>query len=145
LIEYVEENWTLDEIEANGPIHRDWMGYAPFNEIAYAYFQTGETEKANAALKRVKEGQEKLERPARPVHFMINKAVYFTLTGNHKEALVYLESAIDRGYIGSTRLARQWPALEPLESDPRYQAIQSKMIDHLNSERKELGLEPVTD
>ena len=120
------------------------MGYAPLNEIALAYMRADEPEKAQKALALVYEGHEKLQALGWDnMQFSMNQAVYYTLMGDHDTALVHLAAAIDRGYIGSTRLTRLWPAFEPLEVDPRYEAIQTRMITHLNEERKALGLEPV--
>ena len=58
-------------------------------------------------------------------------------------SLEWLERAVTRGFISTLRIAQEWPYLEPLEGDPRYEDIQSRMIEHLNAERAELGLEPV--
>jgi hypothetical protein len=74
----------------------------------------------------------------------VNQAVRWSLAGDLEASLGYLERAIDQGLILSTRIARDWPALEPLEGDPRYEAIQARMLEHLNREREKLGLEPVS-
>ena len=46
---------------------------------------------------------------------------------------------------GAPFLSRLWPAFEPLEGDPRYEAIQTRMIIHLNEEREALGLGPIAE
>jgi TolB-like protein/Tfp pilus assembly protein PilF len=145
LIDFVEARWTLDEIEEQFPLDRDLMGYAPLNEIALAYIRADETEKAQDALARVKFGQESTAQPQRRVQFSLNRAVYFALMGDDDAALQHLAKAIDGGYIGPIRLARLWPAFASLEGDPRYEQIQSRMIKHLNEERKALGLDPIQE
>jgi len=40
--------------------------------------------------------------------------------------------------------ALAWPALSPLERNPQFEAIQERMIEHLNSELQKLGLDPVS-
>jgi hypothetical protein len=56
----------------------------------------------------------------------------------------YLERAVDLGASTSERMAFDWPQLAPLEGDPRFEAIQARMMEHVNSERQKLGLEPAT-
>ena len=122
------------------------MGYAPLNEIALAYMRAGEHDKAQDALALVDQGQKHLVAKGRNNFlFSMNRAVYFTLRGDYDSALMHLAASIDGGYIGSTRLTKLWPAFEPLEADPRYQAIQARMITHLNKEREALGLEPISE
>ena len=62
-----------------------------------------------------------------PFSVFVNKVGTFTLR---------------KGYIGDLRLADGEPALKVLEGDPRYQAIQARMIDNLNTQRAALGLKP---
>ena len=130
-IEFIESRWPdLDSFATGFGFDRDIMGYAPLNEIALAYIRAGEHEKA--------QGRDN-------IRFSMNKAVYYTLMGDYDAALVHLAASIDGGYIGSTRLTRLWPAFEPLEGDPRYEEIQTRMVDHLNNEREALGLKSVTN
>jgi hypothetical protein len=56
----------------------------------------------------------------------------------------YLDQAITLGFVTHTRVSFFWPTLERLEGDPRYESIQSRMIEHVNREREALGLEPVS-
>ena len=147
LIEFLENGWPdLDKFASNFPFTEDIMGYAPLNEIALAYLRSGQPEKAQEALALVYEGQKQLQAQGRNnIQFSMNQAVYFALTGDYETALVHLAASIDGGYIGSTRLTKLWPAFEPLEGDPRYEEIQTRMVDHLNNEREALGLKPVTN
>jgi TolB-like protein len=145
LIEFLESRWSdIDEFAAGFWFDSDIMGYAPLNEVALAYMRADQHEKARKALALVYKGHQKLQALGWDnMQYSMNQAVYYALMGDQETALLHLAASIDRGYIGSTRLTRLWPAFEPLEGDPRYEAIQTRMITHLNEERKTLGLEPV--
>ena len=69
---------------------------------------------------------------------------YFALAGDYTAALINLSKAVDGGVITSTRISFDHPALKSMEGDPEYEAIQARMIEHLNRERSQLGLEPVS-
>ena len=42
------------------------------------------------------------------------------------------------------KVFRAWPVFQPLRGDPRFEAARSKMLQHLNEERAEMGLEPLS-
>ena len=66
------------------------------------------------------------------------------MAGRNGEALELLATAIDGGRILSARIADAMPYFSELEGDPVYEAIQARMVEHLNRERQQLGLEPVS-
>ena len=70
--------------------------------------------------------------------------MHYALAGDYTTALVNLSKAIDSGMITSTRISFEYPALKAMEGDPEYEAVQARMVDHLNREREKLGLEPVS-
>ncbi len=74
----------------------------------------------------------------------MNEAAHQALAGNQEASLDSLDRAISQGLITTTKITRQWPALSPLEGNPQFEAIQTRMIEHLNNERQKLGLEPVS-
>jgi hypothetical protein len=76
--------------------------------------------------------------------FHVTEAGHQALAGNQESSLDFLDRAISGGFVTSSRIAKDWPMLEPLEGDPRFEAIQARMLDHLNAERAKLGLEPAT-
>jgi len=43
----------------------------------------------------------------------------------------------------ASRVSEEYPYLEPLEGDPRFEAARLKMMEHINRERAALGLEQV--
>jgi hypothetical protein len=73
-----------------------------------------------------------------------SEAVYFTMIGDRERALVLLSAAVDAGLLVGTKFSDGWVAMKVMDGDPEYEAIQVRMIEHLNAERAELGLEPVT-
>ena len=76
--------------------------------------------------------------------FYFSEASHQVLAGNPDAGLDFLERAIDGGFATSLRFAAEWPCLQPLEGDPRYEALQARMIEHINRERAKLGLAPVS-
>ncbi len=64
--------------------------------------------------------------------------------GDGLPAWTSTDRAISQGRISTTKITRRCPALSPLEGNPQFEAIQARMIEHLNSERQKLGLEPVS-
>ena len=77
--------------------------------------------------------------------FFWREALYYTLSRDFDRAIEQLGIAVDKGQMGLTlRIAKGSPAFEPLEGDPRFEALQARMIEKLNTQRAELGLEPAT-
>jgi hypothetical protein len=74
----------------------------------------------------------------------LHEAVYYTMAGNREMALELLSEAVNNGLQVGTKFSNGWVAMKVMEGDPEYEAIQARMIEHLNAERAELGLEPVT-
>jgi hypothetical protein len=63
--------------------------------------------------------------------------------GEIDTALDKLDEAVNRGWIVSPRIANSLPVFFELEGEPRYEAIQQRIIAHVNAERAKLDLEPV--
>jgi hypothetical protein len=76
--------------------------------------------------------------------FLVTLASYHVMKGEHDQALTLLSEAVDRGLITSTKISREFPFFQELDGNPEYEAIQARMIEHLNRERQKLGLEPVS-
>ena len=64
------------------------------------------------------------------------------MAGDHDTAIAKLDIAVSKGHVRDLRLADGDRSLIALEDDPRYQAIQARMIENLNAQRAVLGLEP---
>ena len=76
--------------------------------------------------------------------FFWREAAYYTLAQDHDKAIEQLGIAVDKGQINTLKITRGSPVFEPLEGDPRFEAIQKRMIENLNTQRAALGLEPAT-
>ena len=144
LVRFFENRWfDLDSFEAEYPHDND--AYWLMNHLAYAYSRTGNEQRFNNAMTRVRAAHDQLiNGGVQATYFFVNEAIYYTMVGDHDTAIAQLDLAIDKGAIGRLKLARDFPALQPLEGDPRYEAIQARMIENLNAQRAALGLEPAT-
>jgi TolB-like protein/lipoprotein NlpI len=144
LIRFFDERWTdLDTFEADYP--SDEEGHWLMLEMALAWSRAGDEERFTNAMRRIRAAHDALQSAGiRHRSFLVNEAMYFSLGGDHEQALTRLELAVNNGFIGDLRLSRGFPAFAALESDPRYQAIQSRMIENLNTQRAALGLEAAT-
>ncbi|MEJ8569574.1 tetratricopeptide repeat protein [Elongatibacter sediminis] len=145
LVAYLEERWdTLESLERDFPPYGAF-GHFMMLDAALAYSRAGNQARFDEALERVRDHHDRLiAMGVKNGVFFINEACHQALAGDLEASLGWLERAIDNGMVTSLRIADEWPWLEPLEGDPRYEAIQARMIEHLNDERAQLGLEPVS-
>jgi hypothetical protein len=115
------------------------------NAVALAYRQTGNQAKFDDAMQRVRRAHDSLtQQGLSNPDYWLNEAAWFAMAGRNEEALELLAAAIDGGRILSARIAEAMPYFRELEGDPVYEAIQARMVEHLNRERQQLGLEPVS-
>ena len=145
-VEYFEERWAdLDAYEKSFPPYGG-LGHLAMLDVALAYSRTGNEERFNDAQQRVAKAHADLtSQGVDNALFFLSEASWHAMAGDPETSLEFVERAVSRGYISVTpRLAREWPYLGSLEGDPRYEAIQARMIEHVNAERAELGLEPVS-
>lgn len=145
LVTYLEQHWpSLDAFAAVFPPN-GYFGWAVMNDIALAYRRTGNQTKFNDALLRVRQAHDSLaQQGLGGTGFLTNEAVWYALADDREQALIYLGRTIDDGRVYGTRIAKTYPAFSNLEGDPEFEAIQVRMIEHLNRERAALGLEPVS-
>jgi len=145
LVRYLEETWSdLDDFQTDFPSNGFW-GYSEMLDIALAYKRTGNQEKFGDAMARVRVAHDSLaEQGLNNGWFFGNEAMYYALAQQTETALQFLTAAVDSGQVYSVRIADDMPQLSELEGMPEYEAIQSRMIEHLNNERGKLGLEPVS-
>jgi TolB-like protein/Tfp pilus assembly protein PilF len=145
-VKYFEERWAdLDVYEKSFPPYGG-LGHLAMLDVALAYSRTGNEERFNDAQQRIARVHADLTRQGvdNPM-FFLSEASWHAMAGDPETSLKFLDRAVSRGFISVTpRIAREWPFLVSLEGDPRFQAIQARMIEHLNAERSELGLEPVS-
>ncbi|MEH6636732.1 MAG: hypothetical protein V7700_14495 [Halioglobus sp.] len=142
LIQYLETRWAdLDTFQTDYP--HDFDGYPLMLQVAFAYRAIGNQERFKDAMTRVRTAHDRLLGEGFD-HFLLytNEANYYAMTGDHDKAIAKLDVAVSKGYIGDLRLADMNRPLMALEDDPRFQAIQRRMIENLNAQRAALGLEP---
>jgi len=145
LIAYLEERWAdLDALQRDFPPYGT-LGNGLMLDVALAYSRAGNQQRFEDAMKNVRATHDGLKAlGVTDENFLMNEASYQAMVGDRETALDYLERAIYGGFITSTRIAHEWPCLTSMEGDPRFEAIQAHMIEHLNNERQKLGLEPVS-
>jgi hypothetical protein len=145
LVRYLEETWSdLDDFQVDFP-SSGFSGYGEMLDVALAYKRTGNQEKFGDAMARLRTSHDSLaEQGLSNGVFFTNEAMYYAMAQQPETALQFLAAAVDSGVVYSARIVDDLPQLSELEGMPEYEAIQSRMIEHLNNEREKLGLEPVS-
>jgi TolB-like protein/Tfp pilus assembly protein PilF len=143
-VDFIEQRWPdLDALERDYPPYGGF-GHSMMLDVALAYSRTGQQERFADAMARVRRVGDSLQAQGIDnTYLFVVEAGYHVLAGNLQEGLDWLERAVSRGMVTTPRMALEWPVLKPLEGDPRFEAVQERMVEHLNAERAELGLEPV--
>jgi tetratricopeptide (TPR) repeat protein len=144
LVRYLEERWPdLGAFESDFP-PSGIFGYPEMNNIALAYRRAGNQDKFNDAMIRVRAAHDSLAKQGLSTNeFFANEAAWYAMADDREQALKFLAAAVDGGRIFAARIIDDLPYLTDFEGDPEYEAIQARMIEHLNREREKLGLEPV--
>jgi TolB-like protein len=139
-VQMIEERWAdlaiLDAHYGGG----FGFGYWEMLWVAKAYLEAGEAEKFQSAMALVRETHDQhREQGADTPFFDVMEAGYWTLAGDTDQAIDFVERAVASGYTGSPRISDEFMLLRPLEGEPRYEAAQSAMLEHLDRQRAELG------
>jgi len=144
-IRFFEERWpSLEAYERDyPPLGSGSIG--TILDIAYAYGSLGNQERFDEAMSRARASLDSLDELGfrNPGLEFIN-GVYYAMAGDREQALALISSAVGRGELNGTRLSDGWAGLKVLEGDPEYEGIQARMMQHLNAERAELGLGPLS-
>ncbi|HKX57164.1 MAG TPA: tetratricopeptide repeat protein [Xanthomonadales bacterium] len=144
-VKFIEERWASLEDYAKDHPTAGGTGTSIMLDIAYAYSVTGNEQRFEDAMRRARVGLDELHTLGfNSSYIEFINAVYHTMAGDHDQALALLASAIDHHYTAATKLSNGWSALKALEGNPEYESIQQRVIDHVNAERAELGLEPLS-
>ncbi len=145
LIDYLESRWPdLQAFEADFPERDGWSEQNYLGLIAYAYQRVGNEEKFEEAMSSFKAALDyQRQMGADNFSFAFAESVRAVLAGDYEAALNRLARALEGGVTVPRQLSRFWPMFEPLDGDPQYEAILNRMLEHLNSERAILGLEPI--
>jgi tetratricopeptide (TPR) repeat protein len=144
LIEFVESHWSdLGAFENEYP--DDGTGYSNMIGIARAYSIAGNEPRFNDAMARVRAAHDRsIEQGIAASYFLSSDARYYVLAGDRERALDLLEQAADEGMVFSVDFAVAWPEMAVFTGEPRYEALRVRMRDRVNSERAELGLDPIS-
>ncbi|MDZ4730854.1 MAG: hypothetical protein SH820_13030 [Xanthomonadales bacterium] len=144
LVQYFEHRWEgIEDFQKKSP--PTVFGYREMADLAYAYRADGNTERFNQAMAALLAANNETE--AQGVvsnNFRVLVAAYHAMARNQEQALRWLELAVDGGLIASTRISHDYPYFKEFDGNPEYEAIQARMIEHLNRQRAELGLEPIS-
>ena len=145
LIRYLEARWPdLAALRKDFPPYGA-MGDFLMIDVALAYSRAGNQQRFSEAMEQVHRVHEDLlAKGVSNSIFFMNEASYLSLAGDYDASLDYLDRAITNGLTATIKISQERPYLAPLEGDPRFEAIQKRMVEHLNSERAKLGLEPAT-
>jgi len=143
-VQFFESRWPdFEAFEAEfSPL---WSGqFYTYADLAHAYAALGKQEEFRLTMTRFRTVLDRADQLEYAGPFQdLMESLYFTLMGDQKNALARLARAVDSGYLGFPRMSEQWIQLKPLEGDPQFEAIQARMVEHLNAERAQLGLEPM--
>jgi hypothetical protein len=144
-VRFLEERWPdLGAYERDYPILGSG-GVGTMLDIALAYAATDNEARFEDAMHRAETALIQLRELGFDNEFLeLMESVHAVLSGDHGSALMRLAAAVDAGFVMGSRFAASWAAFKVLEGDPEYQAIEARMFEHLNAERAELGLEPIS-
>jgi TolB-like protein len=145
LLDYFEERWPgLEEFQKEVPAD-GLFGYRQMADLAFAYRKAGNQDRFDAAMSRLAAANQlTLSQGMRGGDFLLVVAAQHAMAGDAEQALSRLAEAIDGGMIVSSKISEEYPYFRDLDGNPEYEAIQARMIEHLNRERAMLGLEPVS-
>lgn len=143
LVDFFEERWSnIDSYAVDYPVR----GQADFImvDIAVAYQRVGNKERYERALTYVEEWVSKLSDAGLDnFYFRQGRAEYLALAGNYEAALDELEVAVEQGFMTYPDLATKHAVFTPMRGWPRLAAIEAAMVENINRERTELGLDPI--
>jgi TolB-like protein len=143
LAEYINTGWPdLAKLESAYPSGGD--GYGLMLDVAGAYARVGDEARFEEAMHRVRAAHDAAALEyALDTSLLRNEARYHALLGDSERAIAFLEQAVEQNTVTAVPLHQIWPDLEVLRGEPRYEAILARLNERVESERAELGLDPV--
>ena len=143
LVRFVDERFeSFAALEANS----DNRGYgaAELGILTYALRMTGDERRAEAALGLFRETLAHQQREGSDnASFHWSMAYLRVLEGDLNSSLDELDRAISMGYLEESDFPRYWAAFRPLRSEPRFQALITRMNTARNEQRALLDLPPI--
>jgi hypothetical protein len=145
LAEFVETRWPdLNEFQQEFP-GSDGYGNAEWSYLALAYSRVGNEVKFKEVMSRYKAVLDRqIEMGANNWVLTWSRARHALLSGDPDGAIALLDKATQQGAIVDDALGGPWSIFSSLRGDPAFEAVRIKMLEHLNQERAELGLEPLS-
>jgi tetratricopeptide (TPR) repeat protein len=145
LVEFVETRWPdLDAFQQEFP-GSDGYGDWEWSFLALAYSRVNKEEKFKEVMSRYKAGLDRqIEMGADNWALTGSRAHHALLSGDTEGAITLLDKAVQQGAIVDDALGGTWSIFSSLRGDPAFEAVRIKMLEHLNTERAELGLEPLS-
>jgi TolB-like protein len=145
LVNFVETHWTdLAAFENDWPGQNGWGAFA-MAFIAESYGRLDQEQKFGEALDRARAANDaQLTEGADNWSLSLSRAHVAALSGDYDAAITLLERAFEQGGVIDVAAPTAWPVFRPLNGDPRYETAKAKMLEHLNAERSELGLGPLS-
>lgn len=145
LVEFVETRWPdLDAFQQEFP-GSDGYGDAEWSFLALAYSRVGKEEKFKEVMSRYKAGLDRqIEMGADNWVLTWSRAHYALLSGDPDGAIALLDKAVQQGAIFDDALSAPWGIFSSLRGDPAFEAVRARMLEHLNKERADLGLAPLS-
>ncbi len=145
IIPFTASRWkTLDELERAFPERAGYGAYT-LGYLADAYGRVGEDGKQQDALARMKASLDwQVQQGADNWMLHGSMAYYAALTGDFEAALAWLDQVVHEGGSFRLNLSSEFSAFAPLRGDPRFEAVLSRLHEHVNAERAALGLEPLS-
>ncbi|MEJ8569572.1 hypothetical protein [Elongatibacter sediminis] len=145
LVQIIESRWAdLAAFENDFPERQGW-GALTMGFVAEAYARTDRPRQFSEALERARASNEaQVAEGADNWSLNLARAQVAMLGGDPDAAVRLLQRAFDQGLTLDLTHATAWPVFAPLRGDPRFEAARGRMLEHLNAERVELGLEPLS-
>jgi len=145
LVEFVEERWPdLATLNRDFPDRQGW-GSSMMAFVAEAYRNLAREDEFKQALTLARSTNDlQLSQGMDNWSLSLSRAHLAALVGDQNQAITLLERAFDQGLVMDLTASNAWPAFQDLRGNPQFEAARSKMLEHLNSERTELGLEPLS-
>ena len=143
LVAYLEERWpSLDAFAAD--YAPDEFGYGVMLSVVLAYSRTGNEDRFDDALDRYEQGIAQVKAQGADNRFLsFQSALYYSVAGNKERSLEVLEALAEEGMFVILPLGEWIPEFASIKSEPRFVAIENRMLEIVNGQRAELGLDPV--
>jgi TolB-like protein len=143
LVSYLEQRWpSLDAFASD--FSPDAFGYRVMLSVAFAYAQTGDKERFADALSRYERAVEQVRAQGADNRFLdFETAIYHAVVGDNEKALGLLETAARISVFAILPLGEWVPEFANIKNEPRFVTVENRMLEIVNGQRAELGLDPV--